>query len=98
MDHILYQIYQIIQKTLKKKHGENSDNPSLKIYVNKLENIISFRIKNENSLELLIPETMKLPGNTENKITIEENGENVLHLEITEEVLVHYNIVNNNYH
>ena len=48
--------------------------------------------------ELLIPETMKLPGNTENKITIEENGENVLHLEITEEVLVHYNIVNTNYH
>ena len=50
MDHILYQIYQIIWKTLKKKHGENSDNPSLKIYVNKLENRISFRIKNENSL------------------------------------------------
>ena len=29
-----------------KKHGENIDNPSVKIYVNKIENRITFRIKN----------------------------------------------------
>ena len=52
-----------------KKHGENIDNPSVKIYVNKIENRITFRIKNGYSLELLTPETMKLLGNTENKIT-----------------------------
>ena len=40
---------------------------------------------------------MKLLGSTENKITKDKNGENVPHLEITEVVLVHCNIVNNNY-
>ena len=73
-----------------KKRGENIDNPSVKIYV-------IFRIKNGYSLELLTPETMKLLGSTENKITKDKNGENVPHLEITEVVLVHCNIVNNDY-
>ena len=40
---------------------------------------------------------MKLLGSTENKITKDKIGENVLHLEITEVVLVHCNIVNNDY-
>ena len=40
---------------------------------------------------------MKLLRNTENKITKDKNGENVPHLEITEVVLVHCNIVNNDY-
>ena len=40
---------------------------------------------------------MKLLGNTKSKITESENGENVPNLEITEVVLVHCNIVNNNY-
>ena len=44
-----------------------------------------------------MPETMKLLGSTKSKITKEENGKNVLHLEITEVVLIHCNIVNNNY-
>ena len=44
-----------------------------------------------------MPETMKLLGSTENKITKDKNGENVPHLEITEVVLVHCNIVNNDY-
>ena len=52
-----------------KKHGENTDNPSVKIYVNKIENRITFKIKNGHSLELLTPETMKLRGSTENEIT-----------------------------
>ena len=50
-----------------------------------------------NSLELLTPETMKLFRSTGNKITKDKNGENVPHLEITEVVLVHSNIVNNDY-
>ena len=37
---------------------------------------------------------MKLLGSTENKITKNKNGENVPHLEITEVLLVHCNIVN----
>ena len=40
---------------------------------------------------------MKLLGSTKNKITKDENGENVPHLEITEVVLVHCNMVNNDY-
>ena len=50
-----------------------------------------------DSLELLTPEIMRLLGSTENKITKDKNGENVPHLEIIEVVLVHCNIVNNNY-
>ena len=80
-----------------KKHGENTDKPSVQIYVNKIENRVTFKIKNGYSLELLTPETMKLLGSTKNKITKDENGENVPHLEITEVVLVHCNIVNNDY-
>ena len=44
-----------------------------------------------------MPETIKLLGSTENKITKDKNGENVPHLEIAEVVLVHCNIVNNDY-
>ena len=80
-----------------KKHGENSDKPSVQIYANKIENRITFKIKDGYSLELLTSETMKLLGSTENKITKDKNGENVPHLEITEVVLVHCNIVNNDY-
>ena len=40
---------------------------------------------------------MKLLGSTKSKITKDKNGENVPHLEVTEEVLVHFDIVNNDY-
>ena len=40
---------------------------------------------------------MKLHGSTKNKITKDKNGKNVTHLEITEVILVHCNIVNNDY-
>ena len=81
-----------------KKHGENIGNPSVKIYINKIENRIKFRNKNGYSLELLTTKTIKLLESTENKITEDKNTENVPHLEITKVVLVHCNIVNNDYH
>ena len=40
---------------------------------------------------------MKLLGSTENIIAKDKNCENVPHLRITEVVLVHCNIVNNDY-
>ena len=40
---------------------------------------------------------MKLLGSTESKITKDKNGENVPHLEVVELVLVHCNVVNNDY-
>ena len=67
------------------------------MYVNKIENSATFKNKNGYSLQLLTPETMKLLGSTETKITKDKNVENVPHLEITEVVLVQCNIVNNDY-
>ena len=64
-------------------------NPSIKIYVNKIGNRITFEIKTGFYLELLIPETMK--------ITKDKNDEHVPYLEITEVVLIHCNVVNNSY-
>ena len=80
-----------------RKHRENTDKPSIQIYINKIENRITFKIKSGYSLELLTQETMKLLESTTNKIAKDENGENVPRLEITEVVLVHCNIVNNDY-
>ena len=44
MDHTLYQVFKI-QDYFLKKHGENIDNSSVSIYVNKIENKITFKIK-----------------------------------------------------
>ena len=79
------------------KHSENVDNPSIRIYVNKIKNRNTFKIKNGYYLELLTPETMKLLGSTKSKITKDKNGENVPHSEILELVLVLCNLVNNVY-
>ena len=67
------------------------------IHVNKAENRITFKIKTGYYLELLTPETMKLLGGTKSKIDKDKNGENVLHLEINEVVLIHCNIINDDY-
>ena len=84
-----------------KKINNDKDNdinkPSIKIYINKVENRITFKTKDGYSLELLTKEKIKLLGSTENKITKNKNGENVRHLEITEVLLVYCNIVNNDY-
>ena len=85
-------------KYISKKHGKNTNKPSVQIYVDKIENRITFKIKDGYSLELLTPETMKLLGSSENEITKDKNGENLPHLEITEVVLVHCYMLNNNYH
>ena len=69
----------------------------MQIYVNKIENRVTFKIKNGYSLELLTSETMKLLGSTENKITKDKNSENMLYVEIAKVVLVQCIIVNNDY-
>ena len=74
-----------------------ADNPSTRIYVNNIKNRITFKIKTGCHLKLLTSETMKLIGSTKNKITKDENGANVPHLEITEVLLVNCNVFNNNY-
>ena len=72
-------------------------NPSIRIYVNKIESRITFKIKTGYYLELLTLEKMKLLGSTTSQITKDENGENMPYLEINEAVLVHCNNVSNNY-
>ena len=81
-----------------KKHSENVDNPPIRIYVNRIENRITFKTKNGYYLELLTPKTMKLLGSTKSKISKDKNGEDVPHLEVVELVLVHCSLVNNDYH
>ena len=82
---------------LKKHRNTSVDNPSIRMYINRIENRITFKIKNGYYLEILTLETMKLLGSTERKITEDKNGENVPHLEVVELVLVHYNLANNDY-
>ena len=65
--------------------------------MNKIENRITFKIKTEYYLESLMSETMNLPETTKIKITKDENGQNVPRLKLIEVVLVHCNIVYNNY-
>ena len=69
-----------------KKYEMFAENPPIRIYVNKTDNRITFKTKNEYYLEILARETVKLLGST-------ENGKNVPHSEITEVILVHCNIV-----
>ena len=97
MHHALYQVFKIILN-ISLKNETITNNPSIIIYVNKKENRITFKIKTGYYLELLTPETMKLLGSTKSKITKDENGENVPHLKITQVILVHCNIVTNDYH
>ena len=56
-----------------KKHGENTHKPSIQIYVNKIINRITFKIKKGYTLKLLTKETMKLLGSTKNKIAEDKN-------------------------
>ena len=96
MDSILYHIQDYFEYILE-KHGEDTDKPSVQIFVNKFENRVTFEIKNGHSLELLTSEIMKLIGSTKNKVTKDKNGENVPNHEITEVVLVHCYIFYNDY-
>ena len=72
-----------------------ADNPPIDAYVNETENKLTFKIKTRYYLEPLTPETMKLLGNTKNKINRDKNGENKTRLEITKVLIVYCNIVYN---
>ena len=60
MDHILYKILKIIFIIILKKREKLSGNPSIRIYVNKIENRITFKIERGYYLKFLTPETLKL--------------------------------------
>ena len=60
-------------KYIFKKHETVTDNPSVRIYINKTENRITFKIKTGYYLKSLTPETMKLLASTKSKITKDKN-------------------------
>ena len=80
-----------------KKHETLTENPPIQIYPNKIKNRIVFKIKTGYKLELLTPETMKLLGSTKKDVDSDKNSENVPKLESVEVVLVHCNLVKNDY-
>ena len=49
-----------------------TDNLPVRIYINKIENKVTFKIKTGYYLKLLMPETIKLLGSTKNEITKDE--------------------------
>ena len=80
-----------------KKHEALTENPSIQIYPNKVINRIVFKIKTGYKLELLSPETIKLLRSTKKVVAKYKNGENVPKLEFLEVILVHCNLVKNDY-
>ena len=52
MDHILYQVFKITLNTSLKKHETVTGKPSMRVYVNKMENRITFKIKADIILNL----------------------------------------------
>ena len=80
-----------------KKHETLTENPPVQIYRNKIKNRIDFKIKTGYKFELLSSETMKLLGSTKKDVDQDKDGEDVPKLESVEVVLVHCNLVNNNY-
>ena len=80
-----------------KKHKTLTENTPVQIYPNKIKNRIVFKIKTGYKLELLTPETMRLLGSTKKDVDSDKNSENVPKLESVEVVLVHCNLVKNDY-
>ena len=77
-----------------KKHKTLTENPPVQIYPNKIKNRVAFKIKTGHELS---PETMKLLGSIKKDVDQDKDGEDVPKLESVEVVLVHCNLVNNNY-
>ena len=53
-----------------KKHGKKTNNPTIRIYLCKIENRVTFRINLGYSLELLMPEAIKLLGWAKSKLKL----------------------------
>ena len=80
-----------------KKHETLTENPPIQIYPNKITNRIVFKIKTGYKRELLTLETMRLLASTKKDVDADKNNENVPKLEFVDIVLVHCNLVKNDY-
>ena len=84
--------FKIFLNLSSKKHETLTENPPVQIYPNTIKNRIVFKIKTGYKLELLTPETMKLLG-----IAKKDVDSDVPKLESVEVVLVHCNLLKNDY-
>ena len=80
-----------------KKHKTLTENPPVQIYPNKIKNRIVFKIKTGYKLELLTPEIMRLLGSAKKYVDKDKDGKITPKFESVEVVLVHCNLVKNNY-
>ena len=86
-------MFNIILSTSFKKYETVTDNSAVRIYVNKIGNRITFKIKPGYYIQVSMPETMKLLGSIKTKVTKDKSGKNMSYLEITELLLSYWNIV-----
>ena len=80
-----------------KKYETLTENPPVQIYPNKIKNRIVFKVKTGYKLELLSSKTMKLLRSRNEDVDQDKDGEDVPKLESVKVVLVHCNLVTNNY-
>ena len=80
-----------------KKYETLAQNSAVQICSNKIKNRIVFKIKTGYKLELLSQETLKLLGSAKTDVDQDKDGKDGPKLESVEVVLVHYNLLNNNY-
>ena len=80
-----------------KKHETLTENLTIEICPNKIKNRIVFKMKTGYKLELLTPETMRLSGSTKKDVDSDKDSENLPKLQSVEVVLVHCNLVKNDY-
>ena len=92
-----YLTFRIILNLSSKKHETLTENTPVQIYSNKIKNRIVFKIKIGYKLELLTPETMKLLGSGKRDVDKGKDGENVPKLDFAEVLIVHCNLVKNDY-
>ena len=80
-----------------KKHETIANNLPIQIYTNKIKNCVVFKIKSGYKLQIFSKETMKLLENTKQVIYKDKNSEKVPKLESVEVVLMHCNLIKNDY-
>ena len=93
---ILLQIFKVVLNLSSKKHETLTENPPVQIYPNKIKNRIVFKIKTGYKLGIT-PETMKLSGSAKKDVGKDMDCKNVPKLESVELVLVHCNLLKNDY-
>ena len=81
------QTFKIILSTSSKYETLLTNFP-IRIYINRINNRLVFKLKDVYKLESQLSETMKLFDNTKKLIYKTKNGENVLSLEVVEIALV----------